>query len=591
MGDLMGDILGDNGSPITDGKADENIVTSTVDDVLSDNSPADSFDTDIDEILADIVDNQGETDGIDLVDFDENSSDIESILFDMSGDLAASPEITAVTESLVEPEITSDIENHDLSDIDSLVNEITGAGDLQEPTDVADDLSTDQSSTAEVSDIMDMLSDDLENDNTTLLPEVEAPDTLESEDTLSELDGLLADISEDDAIIPTEAEEPSTAEEIDPDIALVKSLMADLSAKPSFDDANDLTALIDDNDHEGEASESEMLENNAVESDVAESDMDDILASVLDDTHDVNDDVLQAEGDLIGDLLDDTIKAEEQLQETINKDIEAQIAELSDALEEESRHPEPTPATSPETSGLAHLADKIQKSDGVGVGAVAMGASGAAVAGASIAAAIASNNNSRKSALEALMDGLEGSDAEIAEASGAISVDDFSSVTDSPEGNQLLELVNDETHDDLGVAIELGTELAVPELDIPELDLPELNLVDEILEDGADQVVAVTPETVQTKIETSQTETEDMAGKTARDTILDEVTETAAASAFASLNQVVDEKNIVAERGDRIGDLVSEALKPMLKDWLDANLKTIVERAVTKEVKRISSGK
>ena len=82
-----------------------------------------------------------------------------------------------------------------------------------------------------------------------------------------------------------------------------------------------------------------------------------------------------------------------------------------------------------------------------------------------------------------------------------------------------------------------------------------------------------------------------MAGKTARDTILDEVTETAAASAFASLNQVVDEKNIVAERGDRIGDLVSEALKPMLKDWLDANLKTIVERAVTKEVKRISSGK
>ena len=82
-----------------------------------------------------------------------------------------------------------------------------------------------------------------------------------------------------------------------------------------------------------------------------------------------------------------------------------------------------------------------------------------------------------------------------------------------------------------------------------------------------------------------------MAGKTARDTILDEVTETAAASAFASLNQVITEKNVVAERGDRIGDLVTEALKPMLKDWLDTNLQTIVERAVTKEVKRISSSK
>jgi len=46
---------------------------------------------------------------------------------------------------------------------------------------------------------------------------------------------------------------------------------------------------------------------------------------------------------------------------------------------------------------------------------------------------------------------------------------------------------------------------------------------------------------------------------------------------------------------DQIADLeeivVQEALRPMLKEWLDKNLKGIVERAVTKEVKRISSGK
>lgn len=76
-----------------------------------------------------------------------------------------------------------------------------------------------------------------------------------------------------------------------------------------------------------------------------------------------------------------------------------------------------------------------------------------------------------------------------------------------------------------------------------------------------------------------------------KDTIIDEVTETATADVFSSLNKVVEEKAVVAERGDRIGDLVMEALRPMLKDWLDANLKGIVERAVTKEVKRISSGK
>lgn len=75
------------------------------------------------------------------------------------------------------------------------------------------------------------------------------------------------------------------------------------------------------------------------------------------------------------------------------------------------------------------------------------------------------------------------------------------------------------------------------------------------------------------------------------DAILDEVTETAAAGAFAELNQVVEDKAVFNESGPRIGDLVQDALRPMLKEWLDANLKGIVERAVAKEVKRISSGK
>ena len=88
-----------------------------------------------------------------------------------------------------------------------------------------------------------------------------------------------------------------------------------------------------------------------------------------------------------------------------------------------------------------------------------------------------------------------------------------------------------------------------------------------------------------------QEETADMPRAVKTEAILDDVTETATSEVFASLNEVVEEKAIKAERGDRIGDLVMEALRPMLKEWLDANLKGIVERAVTKEVKRISSGK
>ncbi|MEM7730576.1 MAG: DUF2497 domain-containing protein [Pseudomonadota bacterium] len=75
------------------------------------------------------------------------------------------------------------------------------------------------------------------------------------------------------------------------------------------------------------------------------------------------------------------------------------------------------------------------------------------------------------------------------------------------------------------------------------------------------------------------------------DAILDDMTEEATMSAFAELNQVVEDKAILSERGPRIGDLVQEALKPMLKEWLDENLQGIVERAVAKEVKRIASGK
>ncbi len=107
-------------------------------------------------------------------------------------------------------------------------------------------------------------------------------------------------------------------------------------------------------------------------------------------------------------------------------------------------------------------------------------------------------------------------------------------------------------------------------------------LIDEA--DSAEDIQTLDPDPI-------DEETPEMPRAATKDTIIDAVTETATADAFSSLNKVVEEKATVAERGDRIGDLVMEALRPMLKDWLDANLKGIVERAVTKEVKRISSGK
>ena len=116
----------------------------------------------------------------------------------------------------------------------------------------------------------------------------------------------------------------------------------------------------------------------------------------------------------------------------------------------------------------------------------------------------------------------------------------------------------------------------------------------------AETVAGAAEAHIQTQSETAETaqdinpteETAAMPKAAAKkEAIVDNVTEEVAAGAFASLNQVVEEKAVMADRGDRIGDLVQEALRPMLKEWLDKNLKGIVERAVTKEVKRISTGK
>lgn len=137
-------------------------------------------------------------------------------------------------------------------------------------------------------------------------------------------------------------------------------------------------------------------------------------------------------------------------------------------------------------------------------------------------------------------------------------------------------------------------------------------LIDEIVfddESGADKAVipargaddademtvkndATSPEPVESQYENNNDKQEDaMSAPTGRGAIASRDTYEDSSSAFASLGKVVEEKAVFAERGPRIGDLVQEALKPMLQEWLDANLKTIVDRAVAKEIKRISGGK
>ncbi|MGD9844534.1 MAG: PopZ family protein [Variibacter sp.] len=70
------------------------------------------------------------------------------------------------------------------------------------------------------------------------------------------------------------------------------------------------------------------------------------------------------------------------------------------------------------------------------------------------------------------------------------------------------------------------------------------------------------------------------------ESLLSEETTAAAATAFGALAHTVLTKN-----ARTLEDLVGEMLRPMLKNWLDNNLPTIVERLVRAEIERVSRGR
>jgi cell pole-organizing protein PopZ len=68
------------------------------------------------------------------------------------------------------------------------------------------------------------------------------------------------------------------------------------------------------------------------------------------------------------------------------------------------------------------------------------------------------------------------------------------------------------------------------------------------------------------------------------DTLVSPLTATAAASAFGQLSAAI----AMPRNGVTLEDVVRDLLRPLLKDWLDANLPEIVQAAVAEEVERIA---
>ena len=330
----------------------------------------------------------------------------------------------------------------------------------------------------------------------------------------------------------------------DSDIELVKSLMAELTGEPLHADeeiievAETETALETDDEIESEI-------DSDLESLVSDLSGDDISSETLELAEPTDD---SAE-DVMDEILSLTLDDELELQEDIPRvpDAVASLKEIAAQAEADAKDVE----------------SKFAKT------------LAAAAAGVAATAAVAQNDEEPEA------------DDILSELDDIVDI-----VEEAPLEGDLQTNLSELDLDDL-VEEEVLTSLA--DTNIQDLlDDEETGGTEDIVEGISYEAEIDVETTSQSDTETNKIideETTLMPRAAKSDAILDEVTETATADVFASLNKVVEEKATIAERGDRIGDLVQEALRPMLKEWLDANLKGIVERAVTKEVKRISSGK
>lgn len=126
-----------------------------------------------------------------------------------------------------------------------------------------------------------------------------------------------------------------------------------------------------------------------------------------------------------------------------------------------------------------------------------------------------------------------------------------------------------------GLPVEETVEIETPVADsyVAEADIADVDVDDEILE-------------LTQSAPADMPAFEQPAAPAAEAPIVSTVAVEASRHALASLSKMVVKPEVAGS--DTLEGVVRDMLKPMLKDWLDANLPEIVERMVAQEVARIS---
>jgi len=393
---------------------------------------------------------------------------------------------------------------------------------------------------------------------------LETDEPLETLDTFELTPDLVADDKateasnlDNETLLSTS--DQAVSEESDMDI--VKALMADLTDDSFLDDLEtNETSSLENETQSDEMSAEDLEQLEDLEDDDSIFELEEVvedelaLEEVLEEEELLEDvEETEEETEILDDILNLTLEDEESLQAEQNNEL-AQL-EIETLEVDDPSLLTTVGKTAAGAGGLLAIA-KMAEADAV-------------EAEAQLTPEVESTNtqdSDQQASLEALLDDIK---------------DDINEEEEAPVEPLSLDMLDAETDEE-----SLGIEAQLDELEqLEELEIDLNESLETELEEITQQSIMEDPQ-----LEALE-EKETMPRAKKSDAILDEVEKTASADVFASLNKVVEEKAILAERGDRIGDLVMEALRPMLKEWLDANLKGIVERAVTKEVKRISSGK
>ncbi len=177
----------------------------------------------------------------------------------------------------------------------------------------------------------------------------------------------------------------------------------------------------------------------------------------------------------------------------------------------------------------------------------------------------------------------DGQEPEAVAAEGS----DRAAPEEEPADDDVLELT--EIVDEDGEVVSLADEQEKVVVEEPAAVDEGLELADNIEPDGAEEPDGVEVPAAEPAPEESLQVEDGAADGTepAGDGLMSEDKADASADAFANLLGAMSAATPVGAEGRTLEDIVKALMRPLLKDWLDANLPHLVDRIVREEIERV----